>query len=71
MLPSTMRFIERDWLSSNQVVFHDSAEQASLVDTGYVKHKALTHRLDDHACGYRTRSTGPMTTFIEIRDVPS
>ena len=54
MLPSTMRFIERDWLSSNQVVFHDSAEQASLVDTGYVKHKALTDRLVDHACGGRS-----------------
>jgi len=49
MLPSTMRFIERDWLSSNQVVFFDGSHQASVVDTGYVKHKALSQTLVDHA----------------------
>jgi glyoxylase-like metal-dependent hydrolase (beta-lactamase superfamily II) len=49
MLPSTMRFIERDWLSSNQIVFLDGSHQASLVDTGYVKHKVLSQTLVDHA----------------------
>lgn len=54
MLPASMVFIERDWLSSNQVVFHDSPGQASLVDTGYIKHKGLTDRLVDHACAGRS-----------------
>ena len=49
MLPSTMCFIERDWLSSNQIVFFDGSHQASVVDTGYVKHKALSQTLVDHA----------------------
>ena len=44
-----MRFIERDWLSSNQVLFFDGKNEASLVDTGYVKHKALSLSLLDHA----------------------
>jgi glyoxylase-like metal-dependent hydrolase (beta-lactamase superfamily II) len=40
-----MRFIERDWLSSNQVLFFDGTGEdarASLVDAGYVKHEAHT-----------------------------
>ena len=41
-LPDSMRFIERDWLSANQVLFFDGPDSASLVDTGYVKHAALT-----------------------------
>ncbi|MFZ9813444.1 MAG: MBL fold metallo-hydrolase [Burkholderiaceae bacterium] len=45
MLPPSMRFIERDWLSSNQIVFLDDDLQASVVDTGYVKHNALSQLL--------------------------
>lgn len=40
-LPETMRFIERDWLSSNQVFFVDG-DEATVVDTGYVKHAQMT-----------------------------
>ena len=37
-----MRFIERDWLSANQILFFEDDGSASVVDTGYVKHAALT-----------------------------
>jgi len=40
-LPATLRFIERDWLSSNQVVGFDGRD-AIVVDTGYAKHASLT-----------------------------
>ena len=40
-LPATLRFIERDWLSANGVLFDDGTHTA-LVDTGYVKHQDLT-----------------------------
>jgi len=40
-LPATMRFIERDWLSANGILFDDGTRTA-LVDTGYVKHRDLT-----------------------------
>lgn len=53
-LPVTMHFIERDWLSANQVVFFDSAHTASVVDTGYVKHEMLTCALVKHVLGERT-----------------
>lgn len=42
-----MRFIERDWLSSNQVLFLDG-DTAALVDSGYAKHERLTIALVDH-----------------------
>lgn len=51
-LPPTMRFLERDWLSSNGVLF-DDGRQAALVDTGYVKHRELTHAVLRHALGAR------------------
>jgi glyoxylase-like metal-dependent hydrolase (beta-lactamase superfamily II) len=35
-LPPSIRFIERDWLSANHVVFRDD-HGATIVDTGYVK----------------------------------
>mgnify|MGYP002682426652 CR=1 FL=1 len=50
-LPASLRFIERDWLSSNQVLFFDgegAQAHASLVDTGYVKHAELTLALVRH-----------------------
>lgn len=37
-----MRFVERDWLSSNQVLFLDDDGGASLVDSGYLTHAPLT-----------------------------
>jgi len=40
-VPESVRFIERDWLSSNAVFFVDGGE-ATIVDTGYVKHAPLT-----------------------------
>lgn len=43
-LPASLRFIERDWLSSNQVVGIDG-DEATVVDTGYAKHAALTVEL--------------------------
>lgn len=40
-LPASLRFVERDWLSSNQIVGIEG-EAATVVDTGYAKHEALT-----------------------------
>ncbi len=48
LLPPTLRFIERDWLSANHVLGLD-ADGATLIDTGYAKHAELTLRLVDHA----------------------
>ncbi|MFO1200273.1 MAG: MBL fold metallo-hydrolase [Burkholderiaceae bacterium] len=55
-LPDSMHVIERDWLSSNQVLFFDGAgaeARASLVDTGYVKHAELTLALVRHVLARR------------------
>lgn len=46
-LPEPLRFIERDWLSSNQIVGIDDG-QAAVVDTGYAKHAAHTVALVRH-----------------------
>lgn len=43
-LPPSLRFVERDWLSSNQVFGFEGGE-AVVVDTGYAKHAALTVEL--------------------------
>jgi glyoxylase-like metal-dependent hydrolase (beta-lactamase superfamily II) len=40
-LPDTMRFIERDWLSANHVMFRDH-DGATIIDTGYVKFAKTT-----------------------------
>jgi glyoxylase-like metal-dependent hydrolase (beta-lactamase superfamily II) len=45
-LPDTIRFIERDWLSSNGIFFVD-AGAAAIVDTGYVKHAPMTAAIVD------------------------
>lgn len=47
-LPQSMHVLERGWLSSNQVVFLDDECTASIVDTGYIKHKAMTLNLAQH-----------------------
>ena len=45
-----LKVIERDWLSSNSVVFSPSdCQGAAVVDTGYCKHSALTVRLVEEA----------------------
>ncbi len=41
VLPASLRFIERDWLSANQILGIDDGE-AVVVDTGYVKHADFT-----------------------------
>ena len=51
-----MQFIQRDWLSSNHVLFFDPdghSERATLVDAGYVKHAARTVSLVREALGRR------------------
>jgi glyoxylase-like metal-dependent hydrolase (beta-lactamase superfamily II) len=45
ILPDSMAFLERDWLSANHVMFRDEidgAKQATIVDTGYVRFAATT-----------------------------
>ena len=44
-LPASMRFVQRDWLSSNLYVFFDGEgddREATVVDTGYQRHRELT-----------------------------
>lgn len=41
-LPASVRFIQRDWLSCNQIVLLDDDATATLIDSGYVKHAADT-----------------------------
>lgn len=44
-LPPGVRFIERDWLSSNMVLIAEPDGGATLIDTGYVKHASLVVEL--------------------------
>jgi glyoxylase-like metal-dependent hydrolase (beta-lactamase superfamily II) len=54
MLPSTLRFIERDWLSANHIIgFDPESDTATVVDTGYHKHRELTSKLIEAAIGNR------------------
>ena len=41
MLPSTIAFIERDWLSANHIMFRDD-KNVTLVDSGYGKFNEVT-----------------------------
>jgi glyoxylase-like metal-dependent hydrolase (beta-lactamase superfamily II) len=43
--------LQRDWLSANQVVFASDGESSSatVVDTGYARHSAMTVTLVEHA----------------------
>ncbi|MEK7738113.1 MAG: MBL fold metallo-hydrolase [Pseudomonadota bacterium] len=43
-LPAQVRVIERGWLSSNNILFHEG-ERATLVDSGYVSHARQTVEL--------------------------
>ncbi|MDT3679146.1 MAG: MBL fold metallo-hydrolase [Burkholderiaceae bacterium] len=40
-LPASLRFIQRDWLSSNQIVGIEG-DEATVVDSGYAKHAGQT-----------------------------
>jgi glyoxylase-like metal-dependent hydrolase (beta-lactamase superfamily II) len=51
-LPPGMHLFERDWLSSNGVLIVDR-DSATLIDTGYVKHAALTQALVANTLGSR------------------
>ena len=44
MLPPTMAFIERDWLSANHVMFRDAEQgmSATLIDSGYGRFNDVT-----------------------------
>ncbi len=52
-IPPTMRVFERGWLSSNNVLLYDDEHTATLVDTGYVSHRAQTLALVQSALGGR------------------
>lgn len=50
---ANLRVIERNWLSANQIVFYDSDQDGSVVDTGYIKHQQMTLALVREALGGR------------------
>jgi glyoxylase-like metal-dependent hydrolase (beta-lactamase superfamily II) len=53
-----LQVLQRDWLSSNQIVFRD-ADGVSVVDTGYVSHAPQTLALVDLARGH-----APLTRIL-------
>lgn len=59
----TLRILERGWLSSNNVVFLDDDEHASMVDTGYSSHREQTLALVQNAIG-RRRLTRIVNTHL-------
>jgi glyoxylase-like metal-dependent hydrolase (beta-lactamase superfamily II) len=66
-LPVSVHFIERDWLSCNQVVFfdgHGDDTRATLVDSGYGKHAELTAALVRHVLRSRGVSPDALKTLI-------
>lgn len=48
-VPSTIRVLERGWVSSNNVLLFDDDHSATLVDTGYVTHSEQTLQLVRYA----------------------
>lgn len=63
-LPPFLRFIERDWLSSNQIIGIDDG-QATVVDTGYPKHAEQTVELVHQAlAGTGARLTRIVNTHL-------
>lgn len=58
MLPASMTVLERGWLSSNSIVFHDS-DGVAVVDTGYAAHAEQTAQLIEHA-----RRDRPVTRIV-------
>jgi len=51
VLPPSLRFIERDWLSSNHLLGRGGDGGNVLVDSGYSSRRELTLQLVDHALG--------------------
>jgi glyoxylase-like metal-dependent hydrolase (beta-lactamase superfamily II) len=47
-LPPQIQVLERGWLSSNNILFHDE-DGCTLIDSGYVAHTAQTLLLLEHA----------------------
>lgn len=52
-LPDSLHVLDRGWLSSNQLVCLDDDQFATVVDTGYVKHRDMTLSLVQHVLGGR------------------
>ena len=63
LIPPTLQVFERGWLSSNNVLLFDSEDAATLVDTGYVSHRAQTLALVQSALGGR-RLTRILNTHL-------
>lgn len=67
MLPPTLEFIQRDWLSSNQMLFVDSApsgDRATLIDAGYIRHAQTTVTLVRSALARRGLADSALTELI-------
>ena len=64
-LPKSLRFVERDWLSSNQVVGFDG-DEAIVIDTGYAKHAPLTVELVRRMLEARATETGGSVRLVGI-----
>lgn len=47
-LPPQIQVLQRGWLSSNNILFHDD-DSCALIDSGYVAHAAQTLQLLQHA----------------------
>lgn len=62
-----MLLIERDWLSSNQVMFFDEQageQEATLLDSGYGTHAQFTLQLVEHALSARGLQIKALRTLI-------
>jgi glyoxylase-like metal-dependent hydrolase (beta-lactamase superfamily II) len=67
VLPPGMRFVQRDWLSSNLFVFFDGEgadRMATVVDTGYHKHEAQTLALVAHLLAAEGLGMNRLTRII-------
>lgn len=60
-LPTGVHFVERDWLSANQIQLFDD-DALTVVDTGYVTHAPTTLALVGHAL----RARGPSAALTRI-----
>jgi hypothetical protein len=75
-LPATMRFLERDWLSSNGILF-DDGRTATLVDTGFDRgHRLLCatpgghgHDGDEHQRHHRQPQ--PLHLLLVLQHPPN
>lgn len=62
-LPASIKFLERDWLSSNNILMLDG-DQACLFDTGYCKHAAMTDSLVSASLPENVRLTRIINTHL-------